>query len=874
MISDLMERMRALVFRRRERRELRDEMRFHIDRDAAERVRLGADPATAQREALVAFGGVDNYMEQSRDASGVRPVDDIIADTRFALRALRRNPGFTLTVVTVLGLAIGATTAVFAVVHAVLIADLPYPEANRLVRVFEQTSPTNRYSVSGADVLGILEHQKSFDAIGGLQFTSPTLTGFGNPESIFAPRATGGFYVAMSARAATGRMPESRDDIAGAPAVVTVSHSFAESHLGGAAVAVGKSITLDGLSHEVVGVMPAGVQELGGLRAQLWRPFQIPQPRFRGPFGLAAIGRLRPGVTLEAASHDLASVSRKIYAKWSGGGAGQDDLSTLTPYTLRESIVGNSGERLWPFGVAVMLVLLVAIANVATLTLVRASSRAHELGVRATLGASRARLARLVVTESIVLTSLAGAMGAAVAFAGIRIAAAVAPSLPRVGDASFGWRAVAVAAFLALASGVLVSLSPVAAVVAGRLASWRDDARRSGGGRWTSRIRGILVGAEFALALPLLLGAALLANTFLRLQRVDLGYDSATTFRVVLPLPPRYATPADVETFWRRAEQRTLETPGVVAAGVSTAAPPDNQGNTDNFNLTAHPVPAGTPEPQSPWSAANPGFFEAMGIPLLDGRWFTATDSGNGAPVVLVSRTWAQRYFPNERAVGQTLVQGGCVQCPLTTIVGVVGDVKYQGLIGDGEGVYNPMSQQNGRSGFLFVRATGAPDAVMRQVIEGLRGIDPMVPYTGRTMRAQLERALADPGRWTAILWSFAASALLLSAVGIFGLLSYLVRRQQREIGVRIALGAEPGAVRRMILANGMRFVVPGTAVGLGLAFIAMPWLASMLYGVTPYDPLTMVAVTAGLLGLAALASLVPAIRASRIRPIEAINSE
>jgi predicted permease len=403
----------------------------------------------------------------------------------------------------------------------------------------------------------------------------------------------------------------------------------------------------------------------------------------------------------------------------------------------------------------------------------------------------------------------------------------------------------------------------------------RAEARRSGGARWANVVRGALVATEFALAVPLLLAAALLGNSLLRLQRVNPGYEAGSNFAVWLSLPEtRYPDSTAVETFWERAVQRALETPGVVAAGLATSPPPDNQGDVNNFNLVAHPVPEGGAEPVSPWSFVTPGFFSALKIPLLDGRMFTDADSSGAPPVVLVSRSWAEHYFPEENVIGQQLVEGGCYQCPLTTVVGVVGDVKYQGLTGNGEGVYAPLPQQGPRTAALFVRTQTAPESSIQPVLDQLRRLDPELPLSGVTMTEQLRRALADPSRWTAVLSGFAAAALSLAAMGIFGLMSYVVRRQRREIGVRMALGAEPLDVMRMVVTRGMRCVGVGTGVGLGLVMLEGRWLASLLYGVTPHDPTTIVAVTGLLLMAALLACLLPGIRAARIRPSEAIAED
>jgi predicted permease len=872
MINDLLERFRVLLSPKRWSNELDEEIGFHLAQHEAALIRAGADPQTARREARLAFGGVDRYKEETLDASGVRLLADVTADARFAFRALRRNPGFTLTAVLVLALAIGAATAVFGVVHHVLVADLPYPRADRLVRVYQQNSPTNRWTISVVDVQAIEAQQKTMDAFGAVGWSAGALAGAGQPAQIPIGRVTAGFFQALGLRAAAGRLIEDGDQLSGVPPVV-VSFTFASERLGGAAAALGRTITLDGVSHTVIGVLPSRMDELAGMRAPVWPLLRMETPTRRGPFGLRGIGRLKAGVSLEAAARDLAGISERIFPLWQAGF--KDREARLTPYPLRETIVGAARHQLQLFAGAVVLVLLVAIANVATLQLVRASARGHELAVRASLGASLPRLARLVLTEGLVLTVLAAGAGLGLAALGLELVGVLAPNLPRAGEITLGARGVLLAVTLGLISGVLVSLSPIAALLGGRLAGVRADTRRSGGGRWSNLVRGTLVACEFALAVPLLLAAALLGNSLLRLQSIDPGYDTSSSFAAWLSLPePRYPDSTDVESFWERALQRTLQTPGVVAAGLATSGPPDTQGDVNNFNLVAHPVPEGGAEPVSPWSNVTPGYFAALRIPLLDGRMFTEADTSGAPPVVLVSRSWAQHYFPGESALGQQLIGGGCYECPRTTIVGVVGDVKYQGLAGDGDGVYAPLAQAGSRTAMLFVRTQGAPESFIKPVLEQLRALDGELPLTGVTTAEQLRRALADPTRWTAVLSAFAAAALSLSAMGIFGLMSYVVRRQRREIGVRVALGAEPLDVMRMVVGRGMRFVGVGMVVGMGLVAVEGRWLESLLYGVTPHDPQTIVAVTGVLLLSALLACLLPGIRAARIRPSEAIAEE
>ena len=807
-------------------------------------------------------------------AAGVRGVEGLAADVRFAGRALRRNPGFAAAVVAVLGLGIGASAAVFRVVDAVLIAQLPYPRAAQLVQIVERNSPTNTWALSTADYLGIRDQQRSFDAFGVVQRGEAALSGAGAPEQVPVGRATAGFFAALGVRPEAGRLLEAADEAPGAPPVVVVSHRFADRALGGAPAAVGRSVTIDGVSHTVVGVLAAGVDALAGVPAAAWPALQPRPPTRRGPFWLRGVGRLRPGVDLAEARRDLAAISLRLlplYGDW------HDSTSRLTPVPLRAAIVGKADRAVTLFAVAVALVLLVAIANVATLLLVRATSRQHELWVRAALGASRGRLGRLMVVECALLSSLAGLAALAIAAAGLRAVGVVAPALPRLAEVTFDARVVLFVVAASAASGVLVGLPAVAAVLAGRVAAagTRPDDLRSGAGRRTNLTRGALVVAEFALALPLLLGAGLLLNSFLRLEQVNPGFEPAGLVSLGLSLPAaRYPDYAATQAFFRRLEADVARVPGVGAVGLADALPPDNGGNTDNFNLVDRPVPPGSAEPVAPWLAATASYFRTLGVPLLEGRMFAPGDSGDAPPVVVVSRTWARHYYPRESAVGKQLVEGGCYSCPRTTIVGVVGDVKYVGVAGPGEALYVPLTQSNTRRINVVVR-TGAPSgAALRALRETVAALDPALPAVETTLQERLDASLADPRRWTAVLGAFAASAALLAALGIFGLMSFVVRQRRREMGVRLALGAEPGALTRLIVGRGMRYVGLGTAIGFALCVFEGRWVGPLLFGVRVVDPLTIAATAALLLAVAGLACWVPGLAAARISPVEVLREQ
>jgi putative ABC transport system permease protein len=542
---------------------------------------------------------------------------------------------------------------------------------------------------------------------------------------------------------------------------------------------------------------------------------------------------------------------------------------------LRDSIVGRAGRPVGLFAGAVLLVLLLAITNVATLVLVRASAREPELAVRVMLGAGHGRVARLLVTENLLLTLAAGAAGLALAALGVKLATAFLPNLPRIETVALNWRAVAFALSAALLSGIAVSLSPVAALVRRARGGIQADSRRAGLTRGVHRVRDLLVVAEFALALPLLVGAALLLRSFIRLQQVDPGFDPEGLVAASVSLPPgRYPEYADVQRFWQRAESRLPGIRGAVSGGLATEIPPDNSGNTDNFDLVDHPVPAGEAQPVSPWYYVTTGYFQALGVPVLDGRLFTPADSGNADPVVVVSRSWASKYFPSERAVGRQLIQGGCYSCPKTTIVGVVSDVRNLGPAGAEEAVYGPLTQTNARSVQVVVRTRGTAAEMLRGLRNILGGLDPDLPVGETTLTERFQDSLADPRHWAGMLTAFAAVALGLAALGVFGLMSYVVRQRRREIGVRMALGAQPNAVMWLIIGRGMRFAIIGSCAGLAVTLALAHQVGALLFEVNPTDAGTISSALVVMLVAALLACWIPGRRAARIRPIEAIGAD
>jgi putative ABC transport system permease protein len=871
-LSRMVRRARALWRRESLERELDAEMREHIDLEAQDIARTqGVGPAEARRRALVAFGGVARYTEDHRDARGTRWLEELVQDVRYAGRSLRRSAGFTLSSVLVLALGIGATTAVFSAVNAVLVD----PDYDRLAIVYQQFSPTSRGTLSVVDFRAIEDQQRSFSDVGALRGRMSSFSAGDEPVQLPISAATSGFFRAFGVRPLRGRAIEPGDERQGAPAVALASYALAERALGGAATAVGRSVTIDGIAHTVVGVLPAGVRELAGVRAELWSALQLAQPTRRGPFGLWVVARLKPGVTFDAAERDLAGISERIFPLWATGF--QNSAARLNPVPMRTAILGEATTRLGMFGAAVGLVLLIAVANVASLMLVRAIGRWREVSLRAVLGASRARLVRLLVTESIMLSAAGAAVGIAVGALGLRALIAIGPSMPHLAGAQLDLRAVGFGVAVALLAGVIVGAYPVALLLRRDTSGALQLGERTiGGGRHTHAVRSAFVVAQFALALPILAIAGLLLNSFARLQREEPGFDPRRILTVRVSLPgARYSASDVVAGYWARALPLLRQIPGVLEVGLGSMMPPNDfgSGNNNNFDLVDHPVPPGSVQPNAPWPAVNGEYFAALGVPLLDGRLFAPADTGGPAPVVVVSRSWARRYFPEGAVVGRKLISGGCVSCPLTTVIGVVGDVRYAGLDGAPDAVYGPLSEGWERDLNLFVRTAASPTEVAARVRAALRSLDPGVPLDDvASMEDRLYASIAQPRHWTAMLGGFAAAALVLAAVGIFGMLSYTVRTRHREIGVRMALGARRQAVVGMVVRRGLFHAIVGTALGLVIALVATRSLAASLFGVSPTDPATLAAVTLILLAVALIACWFPARRAAAIDPVNAIR--
>ena len=862
-------------------REIDEELTFHIEEKIRELVAAGTDPDSARAQVTRSFGDMSAIRRESkgiqqRIAKRIERRDTIasyLQDAQFALRMLRKHPTFTLVAVLTIGLGLGATTAIFSVVDGVLLKPLPYPDADRLVRVYQQNSPTNRWSLSVADYQAIEAQQTSFDDLAALMPRQVTLTGTGAPEMVAAGFVTTGWFRTWGVFPTEGRDFRPGEDRPGAELTVIVSHAFRERYFGSGDV-LGEGLVLNGNRYAVVGVLPRDLGALGPYRAQVWPVLQLRTPNRRGPFGIRGIAKLRADASLEEAAADMARISERIFPEWASGFS--DKEARLTPYLLKEVMIGGVDRPLKLLLGAVAFVLLIAVANVANLLLARGSTRAREFALRTSLGASRHRLARQLLVESMVLAALGGIVGVLIAFAALEALVAIGPQIPRLADVALDRRVLGFAAIATLISGVLFGLAPLVSTLSDLAASMRAAGSRStSAGSGMRTIRGALVTAEFALALPLLAGAALLFTSLQRLQRVDVGFDSADLLLSSVSLPTSsYPNFRAISQFWDEALTNVRAIPGVVDAAVTSALPPDDPRNTNNFDLVDKPVPEGTPEHIAPWLSVTPTYFETMGIGLVQGRLLDATDVLDAPPVIVVSRSWAARYYPDEEAIGKRVYEGGD-RSQSWTVVGVVDDVKYTGLASDSDdAVYALLAQYPWRAVNLVVRAGGG-SVTMEEVRRQLRRMDPdLALANSQTMQAKLDASIDQPRYWTMLVGAFAVVGIVLVAVGIYGVLSYFVTSQSRDIGIRMALGADTNSVRGMIVRRGMLQAGIGLAVGLGGSLVLIRSLEGMLFDVSPTDPATFLVVSVILLSVALGACYLPAHRATRVDPVQVLADE
>jgi len=816
------------------------------------------------------------------------------ADIRYALRMMRSSPGFTAVAVAALALGIAANTAIFTVVNSVLLQPLPYPEPDRLMQL-GRLFPDNQFGFSNSIPKYMVWRQnQAFEAMTLFGQGGPGMNlGTGDhPHQVKSLRTSDGYFKVFGASPILGRTYTPAEDLPGEPNVAVISYALWQAHLGGDPGIAGRSITLNGQPYTVLGVLRRGFQP--DPPADVFLPLQAdPNSTNQGHF-LRVAGRLKPGVNLQAARAEMRVAGerfRSLYPKF------MDKTESVAVVPLREATVGEVKPALLILLGAVLFVLVIACANVANLLLARAAVRQRELAVRAAMGADRWRVVRQLLTESILLAGLGGALGFALGSWGVRALLLLAPgNIPRLTDPDgvhaaippLDWRVAAFTMGVALCTGIIFGVYPALDTSRLDLASVLKEASgRSGTGRRQHRVRSLLVVAEIALALVLLAGATLLIRTFVGLAGVNPGFDPHNVLTLETSMAgASYTTTAKVDNFVTQTVRRLESLPGVEAAAATLMLPVECCIDLP-INIVGKPPAQGQYNGDEQWRTVSPDYFRVFKIPLLRGRAFRESDVANSARVVVINEKMARQYWPKEDPLGQAMVIGRGLgpqfDDPPRQIVGIAANTRSAGLErGEVGMMYIPQSQvPDGLTALAStviplswaVRTTGAPDGVRLAVEREIRAVDSMIPLTQeRTMDQVISESVARQHFNMALLSIFAGIALLLAAIGIYGLMSYTVEQRTQELGIRMALGAARGDIWKLVLVEGMKLALVGVAVGAALAYAMTRLLASLLFGVKASDPLTFLGVAAILTAVALIATSIPARRACAVAPVQALR--
>jgi len=808
-------------------------------------------------------------------------------DLRYGARMLLKKPGFTLIAVITLALGIGANTAIFSVVNAVLLRPLPYAEPERLVALWESNTqrPESRNSISYPNFFDWRSQSKSFERMASYYTNDMALTGVAAPVNLRSAVVSPDLFATLGVRPQLGRWFVGEEEKPGIRAAI-VNHGLWQRQFGGDPNIVGRAVTLNGKQFNVVGVMPAGFQyPIEAEPVEVWvtssidgeksDPKEPAQNEQRGAHFLQAVGRLKPGVTLEQARAEMNVIGANLEKQY-------PDSNTrhgvkLIPY--HNDLVHDYSEALWLILGAVGCVLLIACANVANLLLARATARYKEIAVRAALGANRRRVIRQLLTESLLLGLGGGLLGLLLAWWGTAALIRLIPEdVPRLAEINIDGWVFGFTLLISVMTGVVFGLAPALQASKVELTeAMKEGSRGAGGGR--GRLRGALVVAEIAIALVVLIGAGLLLQTFRRLQQVDLGFDTHNILTATVELPDaRYPKPELATAFYRTLLDRVKAMPGV--EGVSAVVPQPLSGDMMmiSFDIEGRNIPKGE-RPVSHFRSISLDYFSVMKIPLLAGRAFTERDDPHSPGVVIVNETFAKRHFPNENPIGKHVKPGIALEGEPVwrEIVGVVKDVKHRQSLGrDYEPEYYlPHAQMPINSMNLVVRATNDPRSLARSLQQEVQSLDREIPvFRIRTLEQYLGVAVAQPKFNALLLGLFAGLALLLTAIGLYGVMAYSVIQRSQEIGIRIALGAQTGDVLKMVLRQGLKLTALGLLIGLAAAYALTRYMQSLLFGVKPADPLTFAAIALLLVAVALLACWVPARRATKVDPLEALRTE
>jgi predicted permease len=810
-------------------------------------------------------------------------METLLQDIRYGWRMLAKSPGFTIVAVLTLAIGIGANTAIFTVVNAAVFHSLPYQSPDRLVHLWE-TRPAREFTQMEASRPNLLEWRASnhvFSDLAGYTGMDFSLTGRGAPQRIYGARVTANFFDVLGVQPILGRAFRADEDRPGGARIALLTYGLWAGHFGSDPAIIGQALTLNGEAYTIAGVLPREFQFAKRGQAEVWVPLNpSPDEAGRRTFHwVNVIGRLRPGVTAAQAQDEMTRLAQRLATEYPEANSG----SGIRVVPLREEIIGPVQPVLFALLGAVGLVLLIACVNVANLLLARAEVRQKEIAVRLALGATRWRLLRQVLTESCILALCGGALGAILAQWGVnvilsRLPGTVLARMPYLRGLSPDLGVLEFTLAISLLTGIVFGLVPALQASRLDLQDALKEGSRTAGRTAQHRLRDVLVVSEIALSLVLLAGAGLLMKSLVRLLQVDPGFatDNLLTLQISTP-PINYSDQKRNTNFARQLLERVQNLPGVQGSGLIDVTPL-NGGGTSSFTVEGRPAPPPGQKPEANGRDASPNYFRVMQIPLLRGRFFTDHDTSDSPLVLIVNKTLADRVFPNQNPVGHRLIFKFGSAPFVTEIVGVVGDEKLSALDQKTTPViYRPTFQSNDTDVTLIVRSSMNPQNLTTEVRAEIANLDPTVLVSSAVT---VKKIISDSPsvfirRFPALLIGvFAVLAVLLSAVGIYGVLSYLVTQRTREIGVRMALGAQPGNILRLLLGEGLRLAALGIAIGLVVAVGAMRLLTGLLFGVLPTDPSILLAVTGLIAAVTLAACSVPARRATRVDPMVALRYE
>ena len=869
---------RNLFHKDRVDQEFSQEIQAYLDMSTEAKLRQGLSPREARRNALLELGGVEQVEERVREIRMGRFIETVWRDVRTGVRALVHSPVFTVVTVLSLALGIGANTAIFSVVNGLLLRPLPYPEAEQIVDVWhtppQQSFPgLDRFSVSPANYLDWKAQSTAFEQMAVYADTGLSLSTSNDPLPLIGAVVSSDFFSVLRTNAMLGRTFTPDEERPGRDQVAVIGHGLWQRAFGANPNIIGQTLTLNSRSFTVVGIMPAGFEF--PREAELWVPlaWDDNESKTRSIHDYLVIARLKQTVSLRQARAEMSTISSRLEQQYPEENTGWG--AAVIP--LREDLVGDVRLALLVLFCAVGFVLLIACANVANLMLARGANRQKEIAVRIALGAGRARLVRQLLTESVLLAVIGGLLGLLLAVWGSKMLVQLG-SLPNSGALGIDTWALGFTLLVSFAAGIIIGIVPALQFTRTSISeTLKQGSGRTGGSPIKQHTRKALVISEVALSLVLLIGAGLMIRSFWKLQNVDPGFDTsnALTMSIVLT-PSRYSEPHQRLAFVDRAMEQIRAVPGVVSVGTTTRVPLGGGGSTQPFSVEGRPAAAIAEQPMAQTRYISPDYFRAIGIPLRQGRFFSDQDRDNSVPVVIISEAMARRFWPGENPIGRRLTPSFHSEQGTREIVGVVGDVKTSGLDADASAMmYLPFKQAPLPFLSFVVRTASTPESLIQPVSKAIYAIDKEQALTDvETMDQVLGKSLSGRRFNMTLLLTFAGVALMLAAVGVYGVMNYTVTLRRRELGIRMALGAAKMDVLRLVLGQGLTLTLIGVGAGLVAAYALTRLMASLLYGVTATDYLTFGSVSAVLIAVGLVASYVPARRATKVNPTIALRAE